>query len=321
MRRAVGLIAAGLGAFLLVSGVLLRLYVAAQAVKFPLNEYQVTTLSGSNVTYFSPDLLKDVTGVNMRVTRTIEGDVAAGTPARAVWTLFSYSYDATHGVAYQALTQRSAFDRRSGALAGCCGEAVGGYTGRQRGLAFTWPIGTQQRSYQIFDTTLLRPMQAQFAGQASIDGLRADRFVEQVPAQKFGQQKLPGSLAGLHGQPTVTLDEYYQATNTYWVDPVTGAVLNISQNQRLTLRDSSGVQRLVLFKGDLSMTPRSVLSSVRSQRDRRAGIEAITVTVPLGLGLAGAVFLAVGSWLALWRRPAGDPPAAEQYAMADTTAR
>ena len=318
MRRAVGLIAAGLGAFLLVSGIALRYYVAGQVVKFPLNEYQVTTMSGTNVTYFSPALLKDVTGVKMRVTRTIEGDVAAGTSSRAVWTLFSSTYDATNGVAYKTLTQRSAFDRRSGALADCCGAAVGSYTGRQSGLSLTWPIGTKQQSYQIFDTTLLKPMPAQFAGQADIDGLRAYRFVEQVPAQKFSEQKLPGSLVGLHGRPTVTLDEYYQATNTYWVDPVTGTVLNINENQKLTLRDSSGVQRLVLFKGDLAMTPRSVLSSVRSQHDRRAGIEAITMTVPLGLGLAGVLFLAVGCWLVLWRRAADDTPAAPQYEMADT---
>ena len=318
MRRAVGLVAAGLGAFLLVSGLALRFYVAGQVVKFPLNEYQVSTMSGRNVTYFSPALLKDVTGVDMRVTRTIEGDVAAGTSSRAVWALFSYSYDATNGVAYRTLTQRSAFDRRSGALADCCGEVVNKYTGRQSGLALTWPIGTKQQSYQIFDTTLLKPVQAQFAGQADIDGLRADRFVEQVPAQKFSKQKLPGSLVGLHGQPTVSLDEYYQATNTYWVDPVTGTVVNINENQKLTLRDSRGVQRLVLFNGDLAMTPRSVLSLVRSQRDRRAGIQAITLTVPLGLGLAGVVFLAAGGWLALWRRGDGDAPAAAQYAMADT---
>src|SRR6266704_2696219 len=192
MRRVVGVVAAGLGTFLLVSGLLLRFYMAGQVVKFPLNEYRVMTLEGKNVTYFSPSLLKDVPGVSMRVTRTIEGDVAAGTSSRAVWTQFSYAYDATHGVTYQALTQRSAFDRRTGALIGCCGEAVGAYTGRQSGLAFTWPIGTKQRSYQIFDTTLLKPVPVQFAGQEHVDGLAAYRFVERVPAQRFSKQKLPG---------------------------------------------------------------------------------------------------------------------------------
>jgi hypothetical protein len=319
MRRAAGLVAAGLGTFLLVSGLLLRFYVAGQVVKFPLNEYQVATLAGSKVTYFNPSLLKDVTGVTMRVTRTIEGDVAAGTSSRAVWTLFSYAYDATHGVAYQSQTQRSAFDRRTGTLISCCGETVGGYAGRQAGLALTWPIGTRQQAYQIFDTTLLKPQQVQYAGQATIDGLSAYRFVEQVHAQRFAAQKLPGSLVGLHGQPTVKLDEYYQATNTYWVDPVTGAVLDINENQKITLRDSHGIQRLVLFQGDLGMTPRSILRSVTSDRPRRAGIVAITLTVPAGLGLAGAVLLAAGCWLALRRGNPGDAAAEPEYAAAATS--
>jgi hypothetical protein len=314
MRRVAGLTVSGLGSFLLVSGLLLRFYVAGQVVRFPLNEYQITTLAGKDVTYFSPSLLKDVTGVTMRVTKTTEGDVAAGTSSRAVWTQFSYSYDVTNAVAYQSLTQRSAFDRRTGALIGCCGAAVGSYAGRQAGLAFVWPHGTRRTSYQVFDTTLLRPMTVQYAGRATIDGLPVYRFVEHVPAGQFSTQKLPGSLVGLHGQPTVTLDEYYQAANTYWVDPVTGAVVDASEDQKITLRDSSGVQRLVLFQGDLPMTARSVQGLVRSDRAQRADIEAITVTVPAGLGLAGAVLLATGACLSLWRRKKDGDPAATEYA-------
>ena len=314
MRRAVGLIASGLGSFLLVSGLLLRFYVAGQVVRFPLNEYQITTLAGKDVTYFSPSLLKDVTGVTMRVTRTTEGDVAAGTSSRAVWTQFSYSYDVTNAVAYQSLTQRSAFDRRTGALTGFCGEAVGSYTGRQDGLAFVWPHGTRRTSYQVFDTTLHRPMAVQYAGRATIDGLATYRFVEHVPAGQFSTQKLPGSLVGLHGQPTVTLDEYYQAANTYWVDPVTGAVVDASEDQKITLRDSGGVQRLVLFQGDLPMTARSVQGLVRPDRAKRADIEAITVTVPAGPGLAGAVLLAIGACLSLWHGKKDGDPAATEYA-------
>ena len=263
MRRVVGLVAAGLGTFLLVSGLLLRFYVAGHVVKFPLNEYRLTTLAGTGVTYFSPSLLKDVTGATIRVTRTIEGDVASGTASRAVWTQFSYSFDVTHGVAYQARTQRSAFDRRTGALFACCGETAGSYTGPQAGLAFTWPIGTQQQSYQIFDTTLLKPLEVQFDGQATTDGLPTYRFVERVPAQRFGKQRLPSSLVGLHGQPTVTLDEYYQATNTYWVDPVTGTVVNVNENQKITA-DSGGVQRLGAFLGRSVMT--QLACRVRSTR-------------------------------------------------------
>jgi hypothetical protein len=73
----------------------------------------------------------------------------------------------------------------------------------------------------------------------------------------------------------------------------------------------------VLFQGDLPMTARSIQGLVRADRAKRADIEAITVTVPAGLGLAGAALLAIGACLSLWRRKKdGDPAAAEHSASA-----
>jgi len=79
MRRVIGLTLAGLGAFLIVVAVLLRTYVAGHVVKFPIHEYVVTTLAGTNVSYFSPSLVKPISGGTMRLTDTVKGDGAAGT--------------------------------------------------------------------------------------------------------------------------------------------------------------------------------------------------------------------------------------------------
>ena len=93
MRRIIGLALAGLGAFLLVAALLSRTYVAAQVVKFPLNTYVTTTLLGKDVSYFSPSLVRPVTGATMQVTDTIAAPAptSAATTAgfvrsgRAVW--------------------------------------------------------------------------------------------------------------------------------------------------------------------------------------------------------------------------------------------
>ena len=90
-----GLVLTGLGAFLLVSGALLRYFVAGDVVKFPLNEYQIATLEARNVTYFSSAQAKPLPGVTMRVTRTTVGDSAAGSDHRAVWNRFSSYIDTT----------------------------------------------------------------------------------------------------------------------------------------------------------------------------------------------------------------------------------
>jgi Porin PorA len=314
----IGLIASGAGAFLLVSGFMLRFFVAGHTVKFPLNEYQVATLTAPDVTYFNSAEAKELSGVTMRVTRTTEGDVAAGDGSRAVWTQFSSFFDTTNGLPFNAVTQRSAFDRRTGAAVACCDAVSGSFTGAQSGQVFTWPIGAGKQALDIFDPTVNRPEPASFAGTSTVGGVPAYRYVERVTGVKFGTQRLPGALVGVKGQQTVTLDETYTATNTYWVDPVTGAVLNVNQNQDITLRDQGAV-RLVLFRGSFRATPQTVASIAHTDKPRRAAITAITVTVPIALGLSGAVILAVGILLVIGRRkrpPARTVPRYETVAMA-----
>ena len=300
-----GLVLTGLGAFLLVSGVLLRYFVAGDVVKFPLNEYQIATLAAPDVTYFSSAQAKPLSGVTMRVTRTTVGDSAAGSDHHAVWNRFSSYIDATNGVPYNAVTQRSAFDRRSGEAITCCGAAIssaaGTYTGPQSGQAFTWPIGAGQQTYQVFDTVLRRAVPAGFTGTATIAGIPVNRYTEVVPGAKVGTQKLPGQLVGVKGQATVVLDEFYQTTATYWVDPVTGTILDEEHNEKLTLR-SGGQQRLILLKGDFQVTPASVAAIAAADRPHRSAIVSITTTVPLLLGIAGAVILAAGVLLSVSRR-------------------
>jgi hypothetical protein len=313
----IGLIASGVGAFLLVSGFMLRFFVAGIAVKFPLNEYQVATLTAPDVTYFNSAETKELSGVTMRVTRTTEGDVAAGDGSRAVWTQFSSFFDTKNGLLFNAVTQRSAFDRRTGAAVTCCDAANGSSTRPQSGQVYTWPIGAGKHSYDVFDTTVNRPEPAAYAGQATVGGVPAYRYVEKVTGVKFGTQRLPGALVGIKGQQTVTLDETYTATNTYWVDPVTGAVLDVNQNQDITLQDQ-GAARLVLFRGDFQATPQTVASIVHTDKPRRAAITALTVTVPILLGLSGAVILAVGILLVIGRRkrpPVRTAPKYETVAM------
>ncbi len=104
---------------------------------------------------------------------------------------------------------------------------------------------------------------------------------------------MPGSNVGMPDQPSATLPQYYQAINTYWVDPVTGAPVKVEQNQLITLKDSTGATRLVLFKADLKFSPRSTQSFVNTDRNGRNKITLVTSVLPLILLLAG---LCVPAW-------------------------
>ena len=308
MRRVIGLTLAGLGAFLLVVAVFLPTYVAGQVIKYPLNEYLETTLEGTGVSYFSPSMVKPVSGATIRVTSTVKGDAAAGTSSTAVWNTFTYLYDLTNSAPFEFSSRRFAFDRRSAELVNCCGANVNGNTAiRQSGLVgFLWPIGTRQTTYQVFDSGLNKPRPARFAGTGTVDGIKVDKFVEHVPRTKSGTQAVPGALIGLPGSPVVTLTEYYTATNTFYVDPVTGAQLNTHEDQEVTIQDATGAHRLLLFDGILTTTPPSIRAAVALDNTGRSELTLLRVIIPLACGLAGVVALAGGILLA--RRREDDRP-------------
>lgn len=308
MRRAVGLILTALGAFGVTLGLLLRLWVPGQVIKFPLNEYSVTTLTGRGITYFNSTSLREFANVRVTATKTIEGNVTAGSSSTAVWASFTALEDNTNRIAIQHSSQVSAFGRRTGLLVNCCGATIGNNSNvQQSGLGFRWPFGTQHRTYQVFDTTLLRPVSFEYAGTGTIGGITADKFVEHVVNYRVGTQTLPGQFLGMPHRTTVTLPEYLTATNTYWVDPVTGAPVDIILNQRTTLRDDAGKTRLVLFAGTLAQTPASVKAAVATSESSHRMINWIQNLGPLIGLLAGLVLLVTGIPL-LWRSvPAYEP--------------
>jgi hypothetical protein len=307
MRRVLGTTLTGLGAFFLVLAALLRFVLPGQVVKFPLNEYVVTTLAGQGVSYFSQAQGKVLTGISAKVTSTIQGDVAAGTSSTAVWNEFTAVEDTTNSAAIQYISQRSAFDRRSGLIVDCCGAYVNITSlattyGHQSGLAYAWPIGTQPITYEVFDTFLGRPQPYRYSGTGTIDGMTADKFVGQVSNQQVATQTLGGKLVGMPGQLQVTLPEYITETNTVWVDPTTGAPLSETENRTLSLEDSTGATRLLLFQGAVSSTPASVKNAVNMAGSSHLKIEVIEDIGPLIAVLLGVILLVVGITLSMTRR-------------------
>jgi DUF3068 family protein len=293
MRRNIGLVLAGLGAFLIVLAVVLPTWIVAQVVKFPLNEYQSATLAASDASYFSAKSLTEKTGVNLQATYTIKGDGKAGTSSTAVWDEYSYVYDKTNHYAVQQMARRFAFDRKTGQLTMCCGANVNGDSSvQQRGLVgYVFPFGTKKQTYQVFDTTLNKPVPFTYKGTATVGGIKTYKFVEDVPPTKIGFSPLSST------QP-----EYYQIHLTYWVDPVTGALLNVNEDQKIFLQDpATGAQTTVLFGGDLQATPASVKQIVKLDSDGRNKLSLLGTILPIVLGILGAAALIAGIVLA--RKP------------------
>lgn len=306
--RVLWLVLAGLSAFFLVIAALFAFWAPGQLIRFPLNYYEIRTLQASGASYFSAAKLNELSGVTMRATYTVRGDVARskalGNSGQAVWQSFLAVRDVTHNAPFQYTYQQLAFDRRTGELVSWPGTMVGPHHGVPvSGQGFVWPFGTQKHSYKLFDPNLLKAVTARYTGTATTAGIATYRFTEVVPATKIGTRTLPGSLIG-SAAASVTLPEYYAAVNTYWVDPVTGDPLKISQNQTLTLRDQAGnTTRLVLFRGTLTSTPASLRTVAAADRANLSKIRMIGTIIPL-TALGMGVLLLAGAVLAARRRPA-----------------
>jgi hypothetical protein len=264
MRGIIGLILAGLGAFLILVAVLLPTWVTGQILKFPLNEYETATLDASNASYFSASSLSEKTGVSMEATYTIKGDGSAGNSSTAVWHEYSYVYDLTNHQPVQQMTRTFAFDRRTGQLVNCCGASLNGDTSaRQTGLVgYVFPLGTQKQTYQVYDTTLKKTMPFVYSGTTTVHGIAAYEFVENVAPTQTSSLTVPGSFVGSTAA-SVTLGEFDAEHLIYYVDPETGGLIDVNEQQSTTLRTSaSAAPALVLFDADLIATPASVTQIV-----------------------------------------------------------
>jgi Porin PorA len=306
MRGIIGLILAGLGACLILVAVLLPTWVVGQVVKFPLNEYETATLDASNASYFSTTSLTEKTGVNLEATYTIKGNGSAGNSSTAVWNEYSYVYDLTNHQAVQQMSRTFAFDRRTGQLVNCCGASLNGDTSvRQSGLVgYVFPFGTQKQTYQVFNTSLKKTVPFVYSGTTSVDGVQAYEFVQNVPPTQIGTQTLPGSFVK-SAAATVTLGEYDQEHVIYYVDPETGALIDVNEQQSTTLRTSaSAAPALVGFDADLIATPASVTQIVALDSSGRNELTLIETTLPIVLGIVGGVALLAG--ILLRRKPHED---------------
>ncbi len=296
MRRVVGLVLAGLGVILIAAAVLLPTVVSGQVVKFPLNESTSAILAGSGVSYFSQVKLTEKTGVTVRATYTIRGDAAAGNSSTAVWDQTASAYDTTNNLPVSNQTRRFAFDRRTGQLIDCCGANVNGDTRiRQTGLVgYVFPIGTQKKTYDVFDTTLNRAVPFTYTGTATTDGVPTYMFTENVPPTQVATITVPGSFFGLTAK-VAKLPEIYQIHLIYWVDPETGGLLNVNENERETLQNpATGATVAVLFSGDLVATPQTVTAVVGLDSSGRTELSWLDTIGPLVAGIVGGLALIAG---------------------------
>ena len=126
-----------------------------------------------------------------------------------------------------------------------------------------------------------------------------------MPPTQVTTITVPGSFFGLQAK-LVALPEIYQIHLTYWVDPETGAQLNVNEYEKVTLRSpATGATAALLYNGDLVATPGTVSAVVSLDSSGRTELSLLNTILPRLAGIIGAVALVAGIIL-LVRKPRED---------------
>jgi hypothetical protein len=291
------LLLASNGAFLLVFGLLLRLYVAPALVAAPVSIYLKFALVSPHSTFFNEAALATEHGP-LTFTITVRGDPAASSRDVAVWDSYSVLADPKNGAVVTSTYQRAAFNRRTAELVKCCGASINDDTQiAQRGIGVDWPIGVRKHTYELFDANSQSTWPAHFRGTATIDGVQTYKFTQHIPNEVVAQMAgVPSSLLGLRGPSrNVVANRFYEADNTFYVDPVTGVVIKIQEKIDSVLHGPGGQGTLVGADVDLKLTPASTHSLAALATREGTQIKAVQQTGPVALGVLGLLLLLIAT--------------------------
>jgi hypothetical protein len=299
--RAIGLVLLGLGAFMLAGALSVRLFLEPALVKLPLDQTASPTAQGTDVDFFSIGEQEQLEGLEATVRQQVQGDPtsdAAGDDV-AVWN-FGSTITSEDGTLLNAGTYRVCIDRREAVAVDCAVDHVD-YDDdvAVEGLTLTFPFGTEQKDYDVFNTTTRQAWPATFEGVEELEGLEVYRFQVSIPETVVRELDVPASFAGADDEGTVTAEVVYSNERTIWVEPTSGVIVTSKESPNTVLRGPEGTMGATILAGDFAGSEQTISDGVARAEDIRGRISMDTTVLPLilaGIGLAlvllGALLLA-----------------------------
>jgi Porin PorA len=321
MRRLLGPILVGIGAFLVVTGLLARFYAYPALAVAPVDQNSVTDLEAADATILDLSTLKEVTTDMTVVNRTV-GDVDASEEAgdnTRVWT-GTTSYRDQIGNIRSRSAERYAFDAHTGEAINCCGSFEETTDGereevKRSGQISKYPFGTEQQDYKFWDATLGQAVTTKFVKEDEIDGLKVYEFKYEVPTTTVGTREIPPSLAGLEGTEALEVEIQYSTITQHWVEPTTGVVIDRVSDTANTLA-LDGETLITTSGGTFQYTDDQVQENVDEYKGKASSLQAVHTTVPLVGVVLGALLILGG--ILLSRRNRNEESAAPAPAAAKT---
>ncbi len=282
MRKWVALVLLFLGAFLLVTAGVARIWGPGAAERTPLNVNTYTYLTGE------ADKLNPATGevehMNVKYQSLTQADptksdghVVAFVNYKCVNADIDNPPACLPGTDNRLITNSTdtfATDRHT-AVAVNDAKYLGKDPVPHEGLVNKWPFNAEKKTYPYWDGTLGEAVDANYVGTRTIDGLETYEYDLSVPATDTE------ILADTQGT--------YSTDQKTWVDPRTGSIIDQEGGQVLKLPDGSLVLDI-----NVAYTDDTVQANVDDAKANAKQLTLVEVIMPIVGLVLGLVFLAAG---------------------------
>ena len=196
------------------------------------------------------------------------------------------------------------------------------------GLTFNWPIGAQRKNYTGWVPFTQTTVPLKYVRQQPQDGINTNVYQATVPSTPVTNpqvlRSLPASLptsllpdivkAGLipasvvadlarayPGATSVPVKYVYSATNTFWVAPPTGIVVNQhtteSQVGSIVMPGGKLVPVFPVLSDTYAFTPSTVRSAVSDANNGSGAINGWGILAPILAGIVGFLLLVAAALL------------------------
>ncbi len=215
----------------------------------------------------------------------------------AVWN-FGSTVTSTDDTLLNAGTYRVCLDRRTAVAVDCAVDHVDyDRPVSVAGLTLTFPFGTEERDYDVLNSTARGAFPATFEGVEEVGGLETYRFEMSVPETVIRSTDVPGALAGEPDKATVTADVVYSNERTIWVEPTSGVIVTSEEHPNTVVRGPDGETGVTILAGDFAGSEETIAAGVERAEDFRGQISLVKTTLPLIMAGVGLLLIVLGAVL------------------------
>jgi Porin PorA len=327
----------GLGAALLIAALLLSTYTSSRITKIPLDIDTTLISDGTGTALDSASLSGDHIVINQNVPLVSQQQITVESPANAdvvtlqVGTSVRRTDKQKDSGLLLALIDTVTLNRKTA-------MAVSDHTGgsvqkprsfndenppnaiplRHDGLSYRFPFHTEKKTYPYFDPIAQKAFDVNYESQEDVNGLTTYRFTQNVgynadgklvapvvypslyPGNEDGKVTASAATWGVGGDPAeqITMTRYYAAQRTFWVDPVSGAIVKETDHANHYFARDPLKPELTLADYRITSTQDTVEAQVNAARDERDRLALWSRVLPITFTAVGLIALIGGGILA-----------------------